>query len=311
MRRCGSTTKDGGRCTHEVGPRTVMCAAGHTVDHTDGAVAATPFRGRARQAATIDPMADPYFTSDEWDAFHRTVHAAASRHGVDVTNMGTAAGLWEGEGEPSELFNVHGHPDNILAFADEVATLHNQDAALVAIPNDGGTGLVAEYQIPQGTHPQQVIDVLQHAGVPGATLTSGGRLLLVDPDAGTSREFQRARRAIAMSFQETGVRRADIAFVSSRDDTDARATRRDGSSFPGYARGAAPGEGTTWGSTPAAVQQGLQRVHGNDVVFADHGIDSTGLRHVAIDTPTPEAWEDAADEVIKQGWSALRGRHRS
>jgi hypothetical protein len=181
-------------------------------------IGATPFRPESGDLMRMSSRPS-YYDNDEWIEYDDSLHLAAERHGVEIIDSRSAAGLWEGESEPAGAYIVRAERfEDITAWAGEIAGRYNQDGVMAGYFTPEGPDQVFSFA---GDHVSDervgaVLETLRSAGVPGGRLYDGRLEIAVQADSPLP---PAAVDLIARRLQTTpSVSPAHVAFVDATDE---------------------------------------------------------------------------------------------
>lgn len=240
-------------------------------------IGATPVRPESARFISVDNRGT-YFSSHEWREFDDHVAISAARHGVELIETKTAAGLWQGKSEPSGAYIASGTEQNIRSWAAELAGRYHQDAVMVAMVDPDGPDRL--YSFPVGEQdPADDVRALKAAGLKAGTL-AGGQLQVLSAGELTphARWALQMRQTVGISTYQP----VRVAFIEGQD------TGRDHS--------------------PVKEIQALRQRYA-----AEHGLPERGpLPHLseADDIAAAQAYEhavhDPSDRTVRRSYAALR-----
>ncbi|MBE7702160.1 hypothetical protein H9623_17865 [Oerskovia sp. Sa1BUA8] len=135
-------------------------------------IGATPYRPESTDLMAMSSRPS-YYDTDEWVEYDESIRAAAERHGVELVDERRAAGLWEGDSEPAAAYRVRAdNPDDIRAWAGEVAGRYNQDSVMVGFYDKDGADVV--YGFGSGdVDADDALTSLRDAGFPAGRVYDG------------------------------------------------------------------------------------------------------------------------------------------
>lgn len=179
-------------------------------------IGATPYRPESEHLVAMSSRPS-YYDSEEWAEFDDTLRAAAERRGVELIEADHAAGLWEGETEPSGAYVVAaGDRDAIRGWAGELAGRYNQDSVMVGFYDPDGPDTLYGFG-GSDADPVEIddaISVLRTAGISGGRVR--GRHLEVASTA-DSPVGPAALQLLAARFGGATQDRAVVEFVEKTD----------------------------------------------------------------------------------------------
>jgi len=119
---------------------------GFTVPHQKAEVGITPFRPEDEVSG--------FYDSPKFKRFQHDMRRIAAKDHVTIDKAVPAAGVWEGETEPSLAVDAHDGEAGVDGWAAELGKKYDQDGVLLFHPDPAGDS--ATYSFPLGKTDQQV-----------------------------------------------------------------------------------------------------------------------------------------------------------
>lgn len=168
----------------------------------------TPYKGSAGRSLTSvhDPYLNQYRQSPRYKQFESKLHQRAAELGVSIRKQEDAAGVWEGELEPSTAVEVEGSESNIRKLAEDMRDAFNQEAVMVVFERPGPD----DVHTVENVDPDAALRAMKEHGI------SGGRI--IGDDTLETADFGRQNRdAVGALANELGgqlsSRPAQVEFV--------------------------------------------------------------------------------------------------
>jgi hypothetical protein len=170
----------------------------------------TSFRG---QPVSTVAETKPFYDTEPFQVFEKSLVDEAPKHNIKIDNFNRSAGVWEGSIEPSYKIDVTGDLPNIRQYAASRGKQGDQDAVMVAIPDEKGVGTL--YELPGIADSDLALKQLHDAGISGATVVDD-TIYIGDVD-------NSLKNAILDSSKKLGIKakaeKANIEFIE-RDSYD-------------------------------------------------------------------------------------------
>lgn len=210
-RRCPSSTAEGQR------RRRAEKRERNAEKQLEAFIGATPFRPISGELTRMSSRPS-YWDTDEWIEYEDTLRAAAERHGIEISELQHADGLWEGTSEPAGAYIVHADSfEQITDWAGELAGRYDQDSIMAGYFDPDGPDRVYSFAAGTGSQQQvqETLDILRAAGAPGGRLYDG-KLEIAEPA-----EYPLPASAVNAIAARLGTEptfaRAHVAFVPGND----------------------------------------------------------------------------------------------
>ena len=210
-RRCPSSTAEGQR------RRRAEKRERNAEKQLEAFIGATPFRPVSGELMRMSSRPS-YWDTDEWIEYEDTLRAAAERHGIEISELQHADGLWEGTSEPAGAYIVHADSfEQVTDWAGELAGRYEQDSIMAGYFDADGPDRVYSFAAGTGSQQQvqETLDILRAAGAPGGRLYDG-KLEIAEPA-----EYPLPASAVNAIAARLGTEptfaRAHVAFVPGND----------------------------------------------------------------------------------------------
>lgn len=127
-------------------------------------VGITPFRPEDEVAG--------FYDSAKFKRFCGDMRRIAREHGVKIDHVDRAAGVWEGETEPSLAVAAHDHETGVAAWAASLGKQYDQDGVLLFAPAPDGDSASYSFAVEAG-HDAEALAAMSRHGIPGGRLRAG------------------------------------------------------------------------------------------------------------------------------------------
>lgn len=121
---------------------------------------------------TPEDEAAAFYSSPKFQRFKTDMRRVAAKNHVTLDHVEQAAGVWEGQTEPSLAITAHDGEHGVNAWAAELGKKYDQDGVLLFHPDPNGDS--ASYSVPlKGRANEEVLSAMQDVGIPGGRFVDG------------------------------------------------------------------------------------------------------------------------------------------
>lgn len=163
-----------------------------------------------------------FYESPKFKRFQVDMRRIARERHVSIDHVEKAAGVWQGQTEPSLAVEAHDGPHGVRAWAAEMGKRYNQDGVLLFEPSEDGNAASYRFDV-RGRDNQAVFDAMDQHGIPGGTLLDG-ELEVVGKGVGFHKKVDALSQLLGTKYDAT-VGKMTLLERGGYDDTIEKAER--------------------------------------------------------------------------------------